>query len=218
LAEPVFRIQIGIFLVAALGLNIRSASPDRISIGPRRPFFLLGALTSAYILQQFPPFRCRPPSRSPVFVHRSDRPDLACPAARLKGLLKKSPSSRTLAAQYSTCLDCPSHAPEWFFLRLGAGSAQALLESSAIRCAATGKYFYVFWLCRGHLTCLVDQLMRTREKPARRALVAKSCDHYLIRPESMGPSTSLNIARLVVRAPPFLRRAIAGAAPSSLRY
>jgi len=46
-------IQIGIFSIAALGLNILVGFTGQISIG-HAAFFLLGAFTSAYISNNFP--------------------------------------------------------------------------------------------------------------------------------------------------------------------
>src|ERR1700686_447558 len=46
-------IQVGIFAIAALGLNIFVGFPGQNTIGPAS-FFLLGAFTSAYISKNLP--------------------------------------------------------------------------------------------------------------------------------------------------------------------
>src|SRR5882724_4155873 len=84
-------IQIGIFAIAALGLNILVGFTGQISIG-HAAFFLFGAFSSAYISNNLP---------IPVFF--------AIPAARLKGLYLVI---ATLAAQY-ILLDFFSRA-DWF--------------------------------------------------------------------------------------------------------
>src|SRR6266571_156391 len=100
-------IQIGIFSIAALGLNILVGFTGQISIG-HAAFFLLGAFTSAYINNNFP---------VPVFfaiplagvVTALVGLIFGIPAARLKGLYLVI---ATLAAQY-ILLDFFSRA-EWF--------------------------------------------------------------------------------------------------------
>src|SRR5258706_16433214 len=77
-------IQIGIFAIAALGLNILVGFTGQISIG-HAAFFLLGAFPSAYISNTLP---------IPVFfaiplagvVTALVRPVFCVPAARVKGL------------------------------------------------------------------------------------------------------------------------------------
>ena len=88
-------IQIGIFAIAALGLNILVGFTGQISIG-HAAFFLLGAFTSAYISNTLP---------IPVFfaiplagvVTALVGLVFGLPAARLKGLYLVI---ATLAAQY----------------------------------------------------------------------------------------------------------------------
>src|SRR6202012_5238283 len=100
-------IQIGIFSIAALGLNILVGFTGQISIG-HAAFFLFGAFTSAYISNNFP---------IPVFfaiplagvITALVGLIFGVPAARLKGLFLVI---ATLAAQY-TLLDFFSRA-EWF--------------------------------------------------------------------------------------------------------
>jgi len=55
-------IQVGIFAIAALGLNILVGFTGQISIG-HAAFFLLGAFTSAYISNKLP-IPCSSPFRS----------------------------------------------------------------------------------------------------------------------------------------------------------
>src|SRR3569832_2376499 len=100
-------IQIGIFSIAALGLNILVGFTGQISIGPA-VFFLLGAFTSAYISNE---------AHIPVFfviflagvITALGGLIFGIPAARLKGLYLVI---ATLAAQY-ILLDFFSRA-EWF--------------------------------------------------------------------------------------------------------
>ena len=100
-------IQIGIFSIAALGLNILVGFTGQISIG-HAAFFLLGAFSSAYISNNFP---------IPVFfaiplagvVTALVGLIFGVPAARLKGVYLVI---ATLAAQY-ILLDFFSRA-EWF--------------------------------------------------------------------------------------------------------
>src|SRR5258708_26248007 len=88
-------IQIGIFSIAALGLNILVGFTGQISIG-HAAFFLLGAFTSAYVSNNFP---------IPVFfaiplagvITALVGLIFGVPAARLKGLYLVI---ATLAAQY----------------------------------------------------------------------------------------------------------------------
>ena len=88
-------IQIGIFAIAALGLNILVGFTGQISIG-HAAFFLLGAFTSAYISNTLP---------IPVFfaiplagvITALVGLIFGLPAARLKGLYLVI---ATLAAQY----------------------------------------------------------------------------------------------------------------------
>jgi branched-chain amino acid transport system permease protein len=160
-------IQIGIFSIAALGLNILVGFTGQISIG-HAAFFLFGAFTSAYINNNFP---------VPVFfaiplagvVTALVGLIFGLPAARLKGLYLVI---ATLAAQY-ILLDFFSRA-EWF----SGGSVPASANPFSIfgyALRGDRQYFYV--VLAYVLVCyvLVTNLMRTRDG---RALVAVR-DHYL---------------------------------------
>src|SRR4051794_17185737 len=160
-------IQIGIFGIAALGLNILVGFTGQISIG-HAAFFLLGAFTSTYLSNKLP---------IPVFfaiplagvVTALVGLIFGVPAARLKGLYLVI---ATLAAQY-ILLD--------FFARRGVfpGGAQlaTAMPFSIFGYTFRGdrQYFYVVlaYLVVSYL--LVTNLMRTRDG---RALVAVR-DHYL---------------------------------------
>ncbi|MCA6106978.1 branched-chain amino acid ABC transporter permease [Bradyrhizobium cenepequi] len=160
-------IQIGIFAIAALGLNVLVGFTGQISIG-HAAFFLLGAFTSAYISNNAP---------IPVFfaipfaglVTALVGLIFGVPAARLKGLYL---AIATLAAQY-ILLDFFSRA-EWF----SGGSVPASAEPFSIfgyMLRGDRQYFYVVlaYLIVSYL--LVTNLMRTRDG---RALIAIR-DHYL---------------------------------------
>ena len=160
-------IQIGIFAIAALGLNILVGFTGQISIG-HAAFFLLGAFTSAYISNNSP---------IPVFfaiplagvVTALVGLIFGVPAARLKGLYLVI---ATLAAQY-ILLDFFSRA-DWF----SGGSVPASAKPFSIfgyTFRGDRQYFYVVlaYLVVSYL--LVTNLMRTRDG---RALVAIR-DHYL---------------------------------------
>ncbi len=160
-------IQIGIFAIAALGLNILVGFTGQISIG-HAAFFLLGAFTSAYISNTLP---------IPVFfaiplagvVTALVGLIFGVPAARLKGLYLVI---ATLAAQY-ILLDFFSRA-DWF----SGGSVPASANPFSIfgyTFRGDRQYFYVVlaYLVVSYL--LVTNLMRTRDG---RALVAIR-DHYL---------------------------------------
>lgn len=160
-------IQIGIYGIAALGLNILVGFTGQISIG-HAAFFLLGAFTSAYISNKFP---------VPVFfsiplagvVTAIIGLIFGLPAARLKGLYLVI---ATLAAQY-ILLDFFSRA-EWF----SGGSVPAMANPFSIfgyTLRGDRQYFYVVlaYLVASYL--LVTNLMRSRDG---RALVAIR-DHYL---------------------------------------
>src|SRR5260370_13316887 len=154
-------IQIGIFAIAALGLNILVGFTGQISIG-HAAFFLFGAFTSAYLSNNLP---------IPVFfaiplaavVTALDGLFFGIPAARLKGLY---PVIATLAAQY-ILLDFFSRA-DWF----SGASVPASANPFSI-CGYTlrgdRQYFYVVlaYLVVSYL--LVTNLIRTR---AGRALGA----------------------------------------------
>lgn len=160
-------IQIGIFSIAALGLNILVGFTGQISIG-HAAFFLLGAFTSAYISNNAP---------IPVFfaiplagvVTALVGLIFGIPAARLKGLYLVI---ATLAAQY-ILLDFFSRA-EWFT----GGSVPAHAEPFSIFgqvLRGDRQYFYVVLAYVIVCYLLVTNLMRTRDG---RALVAVR-DHYL---------------------------------------
>src|SRR3954452_17968179 len=160
-------IQIGIFSIAALGLNILVGFTGQISIG-HAAFFLLGAFTSAYISNNAP---------IPVFfaiplagvVTALVGLIFGIPAARLKGLYLVI---ATLAAQY-ILLDFFSRA-EWFT----GGSVPASAEPFSIfgyTLRGDKQYFYVVLAYVLASYILVTNLMRTRDG---RALVAIR-DHYL---------------------------------------
>ena len=160
-------IQIGIFGIAALGLNILVGFTGQISIG-HAAFFLLGAYTSAYLNNHFP---------IPVFfaiplaglVTALVGLVFGVPAARLKGLYLVI---ATLAAQY-ILIDFFSRA-EWF----SGGSVPAMANPFSLFgyvLQGDKQYFYVVlaYLLASYI--LVTNLMRTRDG---RALVAVR-DHYL---------------------------------------
>ena len=160
-------IQIGIFSIAALGLNILVGFTGQISIG-QSAFFLLGAFTSAYLNNNFP---------IPVFfaiplagvVTALVGLIFGVPAARLKGLYLVI---ATLAAQY-ILLDFFSRA-EWF----SGGSVPASANPFSIfgyTLRGDRQYFYVVLAYVVISFILVTNLLRTRDG---RALIAIR-DHYL---------------------------------------
>jgi branched-chain amino acid transport system permease protein len=160
-------IQIGIFSIAALGLNILVGFTGQISIG-HAAFFLFGAFSSAYISNNLP---------VPVFfsiplagvVTALVGLIFGVPAARLKGLYLVI---ATLAAQY-ILLDFFSRA-EWF----SGGSVPASANPFSIfghTLQGDRQYFYVVLAYVLASYILVTNLMRTRDG---RALVAIR-DHYL---------------------------------------
>jgi branched-chain amino acid transport system permease protein len=160
-------IQIGIFAIAALGLNVLVGFTGQISIG-HAAFFLLGAFTSAYLSNNLP---------IPVFfaiplagvVTALVGLIFGMPAARLKGLYLVI---ATLAAQY-ILLDFFSRA-DWF----SGGSVPASAKPFSIfgyTFRGDRQYFYVVLAYIVVSYLLVTNLMRTRDG---RALVAIR-DHYL---------------------------------------
>jgi branched-chain amino acid transport system permease protein len=160
-------IQIGIFGIAALGLNILVGFTGQISIG-HAAFFLLGAFTSAYLSTKLP---------IPVFfaiplsgvITAVVGLIFGLPAARLKGLYLVI---ATLAAQY-ILLDFFSRA-EWFT----GGSVPAMANPFSIFgyvLQGDRQYFYVVLAYVLASYILVTNLMRSRDG---RALVAIR-DHYL---------------------------------------
>src|SRR6201991_1378564 len=160
-------IQIGIFAIAALGLNILVGFTGQISIG-HAAFFLFGAFTSAYISNK---------ASVPVFFAIP----LAGVATALVGLIFGLPAARlkglylviaTLAAQY-ILLDFFSRA-DWF----SGGSVPASANPFSIfgyTFRGDKQYFYVVLAYLVVSFLLVTNLMRTRDG---RALVAIR-DHYL---------------------------------------
>ena len=160
-------IQIGIFAIAALGLNVLVGFTGQISIG-HAAFFLFGAFTSAYISNNAP---------IPVFfaiplagvITALVGLVFGVPAARLKGLYLVI---ATLAAQY-ILLDFFSRA-DWF----SGGSVPASANPFSIfgyTLRGDRQYFYVVLAYMVISYLLVTNLMRTRDG---RALVAIR-DHYL---------------------------------------
>jgi branched-chain amino acid transport system permease protein len=160
-------IQIGIFAIAALGLNVLVGFTGQISIG-HAAFFLLGAFSSAYLSNNLP---------IPVFfaiplaglVTALVGLIFGLPAARLKGLYLVI---ATLAAQY-ILLDFFSRA-EWF----SGGSVPASAKPFSIfgyTLRGDKQYFYVVLAYVVVSFLLVTNLMRSRDG---RALVAVR-DHYL---------------------------------------
>jgi len=160
-------IQIGIFGIAALGLNILVGFTGQISIG-HAAFFLLGAYTSAYLNNNLP---------IPVFFTIPIAGVITAlvglvfgvPAARLKGLYLVI---ATLAAQY-ILVDFFSRA-EWF----SGGSVPASANPFSLFgwvLRGDKQYFYVVLAYLLVSYILVTNLMRTRDG---RALVAVR-DHYL---------------------------------------
>ena len=160
-------IQIGIFGIAALGLNILVGFTGQISIG-HAAFFGFGAFTSAYLSNQFgDPGVLLHSARGRR--HRAVGLIFGLPAARLKGLYL---AIATLAAQY-ILLDFFARA-EWFT----GGSVPASAEPFSIfgySLRGDKKYFYVVLAYVVVCYLLVTNLMRTRDG---RALVAVR-DHYL---------------------------------------
>jgi branched-chain amino acid transport system permease protein len=160
-------ITIGIYGIAALGLNILVGFTGQISIG-HAAFFLFGAFTSAYISNNYP---------IPVFfsipiagvVTAIVGLIFGLPAARLKGLYLVI---ATLAAQY-ILLDFFSRA-DWF----SGGSVPATAKAFSIfdyTLRGDRQYFYVVLAYVVASYLLVTNLMRSRDG---RALVAVR-DHYL---------------------------------------
>ncbi len=159
-------IQIGIFGIAALGLNIVVGFTGQISIG-HAAFFGFGAFTSAYLSNHhIPVFFCIPLAG---VITALVGLIFGLPAARLKGLYL---AIATLAAQY-IILDFFGRA-EWFT----GGSVPALAEPFSIFgkvIRGDKQYFYVVLAYLIVCYLLVTNLMRTRDG---RALVAVR-DHYL---------------------------------------
>ena len=160
-------IAIGIYGIAALGLNILLGFTGQISIG-HAAFFLFGAFTSAYLSSKMgvPAFFAIPLSG---LVTALVGLIFGLPAARLKGLYL---AIATLAAQY-ILLDFFARA-EWF----SGGSVPASAEPFSIFgyvLRGDHQYFYVVLAYVVMSFVLVTNLMRTRDG---RALIAVR-DHYL---------------------------------------
>jgi branched-chain amino acid transport system permease protein len=160
-------IQIGIFGIAALGLNIVVGFTGQISIG-HAAFFGFGAFTSAYLSSKLP---------IPVFfaiplaalVTAIVGLVFGLPAARLKGLYL---AIATLAAQY-ILLDFFSRA-EWFTGGVVPAIA-APFSIFGVILQGDRQYFYVVLVYLVLSYVLVSNLMRSRDG---RALIAVR-DHYL---------------------------------------
>jgi branched-chain amino acid transport system permease protein len=160
-------IQVGIFSIAALGLNILVGFTGQISIG-HAAFFLFGAFTSAYLNNAYaiPVFFAIPLAGVGTALVGLV---FGIPAARLKGLYLVI---ATLAAQY-ILLDFFSRA-EWF----SGGSVPASANPFSIfgySLRGDRQYFYVVLAYVVVSYLLVTNLLRTRDG---RALVAIR-DHYL---------------------------------------
>jgi branched-chain amino acid transport system permease protein len=160
-------IQIGLFGIAALGLNILVGFTGQISIG-HAAFFLFGAFTSAYLSSKLsvPVFFAIPLSG---IVTALVGLIFGLPAARLKGLYL---AIATLAAQY-ILLDFFSRA-DWF----SGGTVPAIAEPFSIFgyvVHGDRQYFYVVLAYVIASFVLATNLMRTRDG---RALIAVR-DHYL---------------------------------------
>ena len=148
-------IQIGIFGIAALGLNIVVGFTGQISIG-HAAFFGFGAFTSAYLNNRFgiPVFFCIPLAG---VVTAAVGLIFGLPAARLKGLYL---AIATLAAQY-ILLDFFARA-EWFT----GGSVPASAEPFSIfgySMRGDKKYFYVVLAYVVVCYLLVTNLIRSRD-------------------------------------------------------
>ncbi len=160
-------IAIGIYGIAALGLNVLLGFTGQISIG-HAAFFLFGAFTSAYLSSKLsvPTFFAIPLSGVITAIVGLI---FGLPAARLKGLYL---AIATLAAQY-ILLDFFARA-EWF----SGGSVPATAEPFSIfgyMVSGDHQYFYVVLAYVVISFLLVTNLMRSRDG---RALIAVR-DHYL---------------------------------------
>ncbi len=160
-------IQIGIYGIAALGLNVLVGFTGQISIG-HAAFFLFGAFSSAYLSTKIgvPAFFAIPLSGVATALVGLI---FGLPAARLKGLYL---AIATLAAQY-ILLDFFARA-EWF----SGGSVPAMAEPFSIFgyiFQGDRQYFYVVLAYVVACYLLVTNMMRSRDG---RALVAVR-DHYL---------------------------------------
>jgi branched-chain amino acid transport system permease protein len=160
-------IQIGIFGIAALGLNILVGFTGQISVG-HAAFFLFGAFTSAYISNNLPvPVFFAVPAAG--IVTAMVGLIFGIPAARLKGLYLVI---ATLAAQY-ILLDFFSRA-EWFTGGAVPASAKPF-DVGGYTLSGDRRYLYVVLAYVVVSYLLVTNLMRTRDG---RALIAIR-DYYL---------------------------------------
>ena len=160
-------ISIGIYGIAALGLNVLVGFTGQISIG-HAAFFLFGAFSSAYLSTKLgvPAFFAIPLSGLATALVGLV---FGLPAARLKGLYL---AIATLAAQY-ILLDFFARA-EWF----SGGSVPAMAEPFSIFgyvLQGDRQFFYVVLAYVVVCFLLVTNMMRSRDG---RALVAVR-DHYL---------------------------------------
>jgi branched-chain amino acid transport system permease protein len=160
-------IQIGIYGIAALGLNVLVGFTGQISIG-HAAFFLFGAFSSAYLSTKIgvPAFFAIPLSGVATALVGLV---FGLPAARLKGLYL---AIATLAAQY-ILLDFFARA-EWF----SGGSVPAMAQPFSLFgyvFQGDRQYFYVVLAYVVVCYLLVTNMMRSRDG---RALVAVR-DHYL---------------------------------------
>lgn len=160
-------IQIGIYGIAALGLNVLVGFTGQISIG-HAAFFLFGAFSSAYLSTKIgiPAFFAIPLAGLVTAVVGLV---FGLPAARLKGLYL---AIATLAAQY-ILLDFFARA-EWF----SGGSVPAMAEPFSIfgyALQGDRQFFYVVLAYVVVCFLLVTNMMRSRDG---RALIAVR-DHYL---------------------------------------
>lgn len=160
-------IMIGIYGIAALGLNVLVGFTGQISLG-HSAFFGFGAFASAWLntTSGLPVFICIPLAG---VMTTAVGMIFGLPAARLKGLYL---AIATLASQF--ILEDFFNRAEWFT----GGSSGALAESVELFgfvFDTDQKYFYLvlFWAIISFVT--VANLMRSRDG---RALIAVR-DHYL---------------------------------------
>lgn len=160
-------IQIGIFGIAALGLNILVGFTGQISLG-HSAFFGFGAFASAYLSNNFaiPVFFTIPLA---ALMTTAVGMIVGIPAARIKGLYL---AIATLASQF--ILEDFFARAEWF----SGGAAGSLAETLTIFGFAFDndrRYYYVVLIYLVIMYVAASNLLRTRDG---RALVAVR-DHYL---------------------------------------
>ncbi|ORE95345.1 branched-chain amino acid transport system permease [Stappia sp. 22II-S9-Z10] len=159
-------ILIGIYAIAALGLNVLTGMTGQISLG-HGAFFGFGAFASAYFSSKGIPVLIAMPLAG--LLTTAVGMIFGIPAARLKGLYL---AIATLASQFIL---------QDFFARAGwftGGSYGSLAETASLfglMINNDARYFYLvlFWVVVSFL--MVSNLARTRDG---RALVAVR-DHYL---------------------------------------